>query len=109
MRWPDFWIILCITALCNAAFRIVPLYTLIKKQLPEKVQQALQLIPAACFAALVANDLFDPAVWSAGISFSAMIPLLSAIPVVGISLYKPSLFLSVLVGVGCFALLYVLA
>ncbi len=109
MRWLDFWIVLGITAVCNAAFRIVPLYTLIKKRLPEKVQQALHLIPAACFAALVANDLFDPAAWTSGISFQSLMPLLAAIPVVGVSLYKPSLFLAVLTGVGFFALLYFLA
>ncbi len=109
MKWPDFWIILLITAVCNAIGRIAPLFMLIQKQLPQKAEQALRLIPAACFAALVANDLFDPAAWSNAFSFQSVLPMLAAIPVVLVSLYKKSLFLSVLTGVGCFALLYFLA
>jgi branched-subunit amino acid transport protein len=108
MKWLDFWIVLGITAVCVALCRIAPLFALTRKKLPEKAQDMLRLIPAACFAALVANDLFTPATWSGGLRMIVM-PLLASIPVVLVSLYKKSLILSVVTGVTCFALLYFLA
>ena len=42
------------------AFRCVPLLALKGRQLSPRASEALALIPPAAFAALVANDLFDP-------------------------------------------------
>ena len=41
--------------------RCVPLFALKGRELSPRVSEALGLIPPAAFAALVANDLFDPA------------------------------------------------
>lgn len=43
------------------ACRCVPLLALNGRELSPRVSDALALIPPAAFAALVANDLFDPA------------------------------------------------
>ena len=45
--------------------RCLPLLLLRGRELPERVERALSLIPAAAFAALVANDLVKPDVYAA--------------------------------------------
>jgi len=109
MKWPDFFLILGITASCNAACRVLPITVLANRHMPARVERALKLIPAACFAALVTNDLFNPAAFSQGITFQTMLPFLASLPVVVVSIRKRSLFLSVLVGLGCYSLLYCFA
>ena len=44
------------------AWRVVPMFVLKGRELSPELARALGLIPAAAFAALVANDLFDPEV-----------------------------------------------
>ena len=63
---------------CSAALlacRMVPALALRGRALPPRVVEALGLIPPAAFAALVTNDLFDPARLAAG-------PWACAMPVV---------------------------
>ena len=50
--------------------RCVPLFALKGRELSPRVSEALGLIPVAAFAALVANDLFDPA---SGVSPGALL------------------------------------
>lgn len=79
--------------------RCVPLLALKGRSLPPRVEEALGLIPPAAFAALVANDLFDPA---AGLSVSA---LLAAVAVVFVARRTGSLIWCALTGMVAYALL----
>ena len=47
--------------------RCLPLMALKGRTLPEGLVRALNLIPPAAFAALVANDLFSPGMFDAGL------------------------------------------
>ena len=61
MSWGDFLVFyVCVLAVILAC-RCVPLLALKGRELSPRVSEALGLIPPAAFAALVANDLFDPA------------------------------------------------
>ena len=81
------------------ACRCVPLLALKRRELSPRVSEALGLIPPAAFAALVANDLFDPA---AGLSWTA---LLAAALVVVVARRTGSLIWCALVGMAGYALL----
>lgn len=61
MSWEEFWFVLIGCVLAMWACRVVPLFLLKGRELPPRLAQALGFIPPAAFAALVANDLFDPA------------------------------------------------
>ena len=79
--------------------RCVPLFVLKGRELSPRVSEALGLIPVAAFAALVANDLFDPV---AGISVPA---LLAAALVVAVARKTGSLIWCALAGMVAYALL----
>ena len=79
--------------------RCVPLFALKGRELSPRVSEALGLIPVAAFAALVANDLFDPA---SGVSLSA---LLTAGLVVVVARRTGSLIWCALTGMVAYALL----
>ena len=81
------------------ACRCVPLLALKGRELSPRVSEALGLIPPAAFAALVANDLFDPA---AGLFWTA---LLAAALVVVVARRTGSLIWCALVGMAGYALL----
>lgn len=89
---------LCVLAVILAC-RCVPLLALKGRELSPRVSEALALIPPAAFAALVANDLFDPSV---GLSWR---PLLAAALVVVVARRTGSLIWCALVGMGAYALL----
>ena len=55
MGWGDYFIVLGCCAITMLVCRVVPLFVLKGKELPEGVGQALGFIPPAAFAALVAN------------------------------------------------------
>ena len=81
------------------ACRCVPLLALGGRELSPRVSEALGLIPAAAFAALVANDLFDPAT-------APNVPaLLAALAVLVVARRTGSLIRCALVGMGAYALL----
>lgn len=88
----------CVLAVIVAC-RCVPLLALGGRELSPRVSEALGLIPPAAFAALVANDLFDPA---AGLSWTA---LLAAALVVVVARRTGSLIWCALVGMAGYALL----
>ena len=81
------------------ACRCVPLLALNGRELSPRVSDALALIPPAAFAALVVNDLFDPA---AGLSWRA---LLAAALVVAVARRTGSLIWCALTGMVAYALL----
>lgn len=104
MPWDEFWIILIGCTLTILACRTLPLFLLKGRELPQWASNALGLIPAAAFAALVANDLFAPAMFDMGI-WPALIPLISAVAVVVVALMTKSLLWSAITGVAVYALL----
>lgn len=95
----DFLVFYACVLAAILACRCVPLLALKGRELSPRVSEALGLIPPAAFAALVANDLFDPA---AGLSWTA---LLAAALVVVVARRTGSLIWCALVGMAGYALL----
>lgn len=104
MTWTEFWIVLVCCALTMLACRVLPLFLLKGKQLPASVEKALGFIPPAAFAALVANDLFSPGMFDAGLWVGAM-PLVAALVVVVVACKTKSLLWCAVAGVASYALL----
>ena len=88
----------CVLAVILAC-RCIPLLVLKGRVLSPRVSEALGLIPPAAFAALVANDLFDPTV---GFSWTA---LLASALVVVVARRTGSLIWCALAGMAGYALL----
>lgn len=84
--------------------RCVPIFVLKERQLPEKVTNALNLIPPAAFAALVANDLLGPNMFNAGI-WPGLLPLIAAAVVVFVAKQTHSLIWCAISGVLAYSLL----
>ena len=102
MSWEDFLIFYgCVLAVILAC-RCVPLFVLKGRELSPRVSEALGLIPPAAFAALVANDLFDPA---EGLSWQ---PLVAAALVVVVARRTGSLIWCALTGMAAYAALTLL-
>lgn len=87
--------------------RVAPLFMLKGKRLPENVEQALNFIPPAAFAALVANDLLSPGMFAAGV-WPAALPLVAALVVVVVALKTKSLLWCAIAGCVAYALLSLL-
>ena len=104
ITWTEFFIIFGICALTMLACRVLPLFMLKGKQLPQRVSEALSFIPPAAFAALVANDLLNPGMFEAGI-WPAAAPLVAAAVVVLVARMSKSLLWSAVAGVAAYALL----
>ena len=84
--------------------RCLPLLLLRGGELPERVERALSLIPAAAFAALVANDLIQPDVYAA--SPAAALPVaLSSLAVLLVARKSGSLLWCAVTGMAAYALL----
>ncbi len=103
----DFIIVFACCALTMLACRVIPLFVLKGKTLPESVERALGFIPPAAFAALVANDLLTPGMFDAGL-WPAAAPLIAALAVVVVAWKTKSLLLCAITGVAAYALLLVL-
>ncbi len=86
------------------ACRVVPLFVLKGRSLPEGVERALGFIPPAAFAALVANDLLAPGMFDAGLWPQAA-PLVASAAVVVVACTTKSLLWSAVTGVVAYALL----
>ena len=88
--------------------RVVPLFALRGHDLSDRVSRAFGLIPVAAFAALVANDVLDPAGMAID-PVGGLIPLVAAVPVVAVARKTGSLIWSAVVGMAVYTLLaYVL-
>lgn len=107
ISWVEFWIIFVTCALTILACRVLPLFLLKGKQLPERVEEALGYIPPAAFAALVANDLLTPGMFDAGL-WPAGAPLVASLIVVVVARLTKSLLWSAIAGVAAYALLTML-
>ena len=104
ISWTGFWIIFVICALTMLACRVLPLFVLKGRDLPERVSEALGFIPPAAFAALVANDLLTPGMFDAGL-WPAAAPLVAALAVVVVARLTKSLLWCGITGVVVYALL----
>ena len=87
--------------------RCVPLLALKGRTLPDNLVRALNLIPPAAFAALVANDLFSPGMFDAGL-WQGLMPLAAALLTMAVGYLRKSLVLCIVVGVGSYALMMLL-
>lgn len=104
MTWGEFWTVLVICSLTILACRVLPLFLLKGKSLPDNVNAALGFIPPAAFAALVANDLLDPGMFAGGV-WPAAIPFIAALCVIVVAVKSRSLLLSAVTGVTAYAVL----
>lgn len=104
MTWADFFIVFGCCVISMMACRVIPLFVLKGKNLPERVSEALGFIPPAAFAALVAHDLLNPGMFDAGF-WPAAAPLLAALVVVVVGLKTKSLLWCAITGVGAYAAL----
>ena len=103
MTWGEFLIIFAICVVTMLVCRVLPLFILKGRELPEKVEEALGYIPPAAFAALVANDLLQPGAFLAN-PLTGAIPFLASLVVVIVALKTKSLILCAIVGVAAYAL-----
>ena len=87
--------------------RCVPLLALKGRTLPDNLVRALNLIPPAAFAALVANDLFSPGMFDAGL-WQGLMPLAAAVLTMAVGYLRKSLVLCIVVGVGSYGLMMLL-
>lgn len=104
MGWGDYFVVLGCCAVTMLICRVVPLFVLKGKQLPQGVDQALGFIPPAAFAALVANDLLTPGMFDAGL-WPAAAPLAAALVVALVAWRTKSLLWCAVSGVAAYALL----
>ena len=104
LGWPDFLLILLACSFCMFLCRVLPLFMLKNKELPHALHQALSFIPPAAFGALVANDLFDPHMFDAGL-WPASIPLIAALGVALVGYKTKSLLWCGIAGVTLYFLL----
>ncbi|MRX83118.1 AzlD domain-containing protein [Eggerthella guodeyinii] len=104
MGWGDYFVVLGCCAVTMLVCRVVPLFVLKGKQLPQGVEQALGFIPPAAFAALVANDLLTPGMFDAGL-WPAAAPLAAALVVALVAWRTKSLLWCAVSGVAAYALL----
>ena len=107
ITWTDFWIVFGVCAVTMLACRVLPLFVLKGRELPERVSEALGLIPPAAFAALVANDLISPTMFADGIWPGAM-PLVSALVTFVVGYTTKSLVWCIVAGVGSYAVMMLL-
>ncbi len=104
MSWTEFAFIGLACAVTILICRVAPVFVLRGRDLPGWLSQALNFIPPAAFAALIANDLLSPGMFDAGL-WPAAIPLVAALAVVVVALKTKSLVWCIIVGVGCYGLL----
>ena len=107
MTTAEFLIVFACCAVTMVICRVVPLFLLKGRQLPEGVTRALGFIPPAAFAALVANDLLAPGMFDAGL-WPAAAPLVAAVVVVAVAWKTKSLLWCAVSGVVAYALLMLL-
>lgn len=104
ITWTEFFIIFGFCAVMMLACRVLPLFLLKGRELPQRVSEALSYIPTAAFAALVANDLLTPGMFDAGL-WPAAAPLVAAAIVVVVARLTKSLLWSAVAGIVAYALL----
>lgn len=104
MSWEEFWIILISCGITILACRVLPFFLLKGKELPPLLSSALNLIPPAAFAALVANDILAPDMFAFGL-WPAFAIIIASFGVVIVACTTRSLLWSAVTGVAIYALL----
>ena len=104
MSMTSFLIIYAFCLITMVLCRVVPLLALKGRELPESVIRALNLIPPAAFAALVANDLFSPGMFDNGL-WAGCMPLVAALITMGVGYGTKSLVWCIVAGVGSYAIM----
>ena len=104
MSWLEFLIIFSLTLAAMLACRVLPAFLLKGKQISQRLQTCLNLIPPASFAALVANDIYKPGMFNSDI-LSAIIPIVTCLIVFIIAKKTNSIVICCLSGLGIYALL----
>lgn len=107
MSWTEFGIIALSVIVTMLICRVVPMFLLKGRELPESITRALNLIPAATFAALIANDLFSTDMFTGGL-WQGSIPLIAAILVFIAGYIKKSLVLCIVIGVVSYGVMMIL-
>lgn len=100
----DFITLWLITFATISLCRLAPALALRGRALSPRVVEALGYIPPAAFAALVANDLFVPGAFSAGV-WPALMPWVAAAGVVVVALKTKSMLWCCVAGVVLYVLL----
>lgn len=108
MSWGAFAIIVGACALTMLACRVIPVFALKGRELPENAVRLLNLIPPATFAALIANDILAPGMFDSG-PWPASIPLIAAVLVFIVGYKTKSLVWCIIVGVASYALMTLIA
>ena len=98
MTWEEYFIVLGSCIVTMLACRVLPLFLLKGRSLPDAVERALGFIPSAAFAALVANDLFSPTAFATGL-WPALLPIVAAIAVAVVAQKTRSMLWSCVAGV----------
>lgn len=100
----QFFIVWLATLATMLACRVAPIFILKNQKMPEPLRRALNLIPPAAFAALVANDLFNPALFEQGV-VASLVPYVCAAIVLIVARKSQSLIACALTGVISYAAL----
>lgn len=104
MSQHEFLVLYVCVLLSMLACRCIPLFVLKGRKLSPAVEEAIGLIPAAAFAALVANDLFQPDLLAQN-PVQGMYPFVAALPVLIVAKKTNSLIGSAIVGMLAYAAL----
>ncbi len=104
MSTQEFLVIWLVTFGIVLACRVLPIFALRGRSLPEGVVRALGFIPPAAFAALVANDLFTPGALANG-AWAAIMPVVAAAIVVLVAQKTRSMLWCCIAGVVAYVLL----
>ncbi len=104
MSTQDFLVIWLCTFAVVLACRVVPIFALRGRSLPQGAVRALGYIPPAAFAALVANDLFSPATLATDPKTS-VVALLAAAVTVAVAKKTRSMLWCCVIGVVAYVLL----
>lgn len=106
MSWEDFLIVFFSCTVTMLVFRVAPIFALKDRELPANAVRALNLIPPAAFAALIANDLVKPESFS--FSWETAVPFIATALVLAVGYRTKSLVWCIVVGVGSYALMTLL-
>ena len=104
MNWENYLFIVLVCSATILLCRTLPLLVLKGRELPENIVSALNLIPAATFAALIANDLFSLDMFDVSI-WQGVRPLIAALLVFIAGKTTKSLVLCIVVGVCSYGLM----
>ena len=101
MSTNEFLILFGISFATILACRVIPLFLLKGRELSPAAERALELIPPAAFAALVANDLCNLELFEKG-TWDGLMPMLASLVVAAVALRTRSLIVCVVAGVGAY-------